>query len=172
MRQRQKEGFTLIELMIVVVIVGVLAAIAIPAFGSYVQSSRAAEAPAFLGEIRQRQESYRSEFGQYAAVSADLTDYNPVDLDGSNSQQWIGTATWDQLAARPDGPVRFQYSVVAGAPGGALPAGAISGATLDGTDFWFIARANGDLNNDGVEFQMETNSATNVIMNTSEKGWD
>jgi len=66
--RNRKQGFTLIELMIVVVIIGVLAAVAIPSFQSYMYRSRMSEATTFLGEIKQRQEAYRAEFGLYAGT--------------------------------------------------------------------------------------------------------
>jgi type IV pilus assembly protein PilE len=47
----KKNGFTMIELMIVVVIVGVLAAIAIPIYGKYIKNSRVTEATGRMGEI-------------------------------------------------------------------------------------------------------------------------
>lgn len=65
MTRRRHQGFTLVEMIVVVVIIAVLAAIAIPAFRKYMDSGRAAEAAAMLGEIRTREEAYRAEYGSY-----------------------------------------------------------------------------------------------------------
>ena len=50
--RKKQAGFTLIELMIVVAIVGILAAIAIPAYQDYLARSQAAEAPSLLGGLK------------------------------------------------------------------------------------------------------------------------
>lgn len=50
-RKNDQKGFTMIELMVVVVIVGVLAAVAVPLYGKYVKNARISEATARIGEI-------------------------------------------------------------------------------------------------------------------------
>ncbi len=147
-RRARRAGFTIIELMIVVTIVGVLAAIAIPSFGSYIQRSRASEAFTMLGEIRQREESYRVEFGRYCAVQ-----WNPATYGASGAPQpWNSSMLdWAQLGASPDSPVRFRYRVLAGTPGenSGVPG-------VDDGDFWFVAQAEGDLDGDGITVAFET----------------
>ncbi len=50
-RKPNQKGFTMIELMVVVVIVGILAAIAIPLYGKYIKNARVSEATGRIGEI-------------------------------------------------------------------------------------------------------------------------
>ncbi len=64
---RGKEGVTLLEVMIVVVIVGILAAVAIPAYDNYITRSRRSDAFTALETVRAAQEMYRAEKGFYAS---------------------------------------------------------------------------------------------------------
>jgi len=171
MEMKRTQGFTITELMIAIVIIGVLAALAIPGFTSYIYRSRVSEAATFLGEIKQRQESYRDEFGRYCAVNgSDWGAYNPATIPGLDPVAWTTTPAWSQLGATPDGPVRFQYATVADIPGTSVPAG----SNLNNDDHWFAARARGDLNEDNTSFDMEIYSQSNHIYNSASAkgGWE
>ncbi len=61
-------GFTLIELVVVIAIVGILAAIAIPTFSEQVKKSRRAEAVTVLGDLQLRQERWRSNNTTYGTL--------------------------------------------------------------------------------------------------------
>jgi type IV pilus assembly protein PilA len=50
-RKMNRKGFTMIELMVVVVVVGVLATIAVPMYGKYVKNARVTESTAHIGEL-------------------------------------------------------------------------------------------------------------------------
>ena len=63
---KNKKGFTLIELMIVVAIIGILAAIAIPNFLNYQCKAKQSEAKSSLGSIRVAQEAYFAEYDKYS----------------------------------------------------------------------------------------------------------
>lgn len=65
-------GFTLVELVIVIAIIGILASLAYPAYTEQIRKGRRAEAKSALLDIASRQERYRSDFGFYGDVD-DIT---------------------------------------------------------------------------------------------------
>jgi type IV pilus assembly protein PilE len=60
------KGFTLVELLMVIVIVGILAAIAVPIYTNYLVRARRADAKTVLEQVRAAQEMWRAERGSYA----------------------------------------------------------------------------------------------------------
>ena len=173
-RDLRSTGFTLIELMIGVAIVGILAALAIPTFKSYVYRGRVNEAVTVLNEIKTRQEAYRSRFGNYAAVSGSgdwsSATYTPSTVPGVQAVAWPSSAEWEELGLSPPGPVRFRYATVAGMPGSTPP----TNSNLDETTFWYAAQAEGDLDGDGKTFILEVYSDSRVMYNSASGigGWE
>jgi prepilin-type N-terminal cleavage/methylation domain-containing protein len=152
------EGFSLIELMIVVAITGILAAIAIPTFTDYINKSRTSEATSFLGVIKLRQEAFRSEFGQYLECGGRTTlsgldtldaNYAPRTAPDAVSVGWVPNACFAALSASPDGAVRFIYSWVAGNPTNFGGSGVGAALGIGTADHYFVAQGRGDLDEDG-----------------------
>ena len=133
MIKRIAQGFTLIELMIVVAIIGILAAIAIPNFVKFQCRSKQSEAKTNLKAIYVAQESYRGEFDQYVAVSA--ANYRPT---GSNQ---LGFYAQGQRR-------RYDYSSSATATSFVATAIGITPDTeTPATDTWSISQTNNIANN-------------------------
>jgi len=63
------KGFTLIELMVVIIIVGVLASISVPIYKQYVNKSRAAEGQALCGAVASAEKVYFAEHNAFLAVA-------------------------------------------------------------------------------------------------------
>lgn len=72
---RNQRGFTLVELMIVIVIIGVLAAIAVPAYSSYVSKAQERTCEANRRTISTAATMYYIENNEYADDIEDLSDY-------------------------------------------------------------------------------------------------
>ena len=77
---RKQLGVTLSELMVTVVIVGILAAVAIPSYANYMKKGRRAAAQAHLMEIAQRQQEYLLDARTYASTLATLGVTTPTDV--------------------------------------------------------------------------------------------
>jgi type IV pilus assembly protein PilA len=155
---RRRRGFTLIELMIVVVIVGVLATLAVVGYRKLVQASHVSEATGMVQSIRVAQEGYHSETQQYANVSGSLTNFYPAAPQYQVIMAWGGPCStctggvpWSALPVHVDGPVLFGYATIAGIAGGPSPPVSVSVngkalvfPTAPATD-WYIISAEGDL---------------------------
>jgi type IV pilus assembly protein PilE len=100
-------GFSLIELMITVAIIGILATVAYPAYTGSVLKGRRAEARAALAELLLQQERYLTQSGSYMTFSAGATGANGTTRAGGSvaipfkttSGNNSGTAAYDLAAA-------------------------------------------------------------------------
>jgi prepilin-type N-terminal cleavage/methylation domain-containing protein len=75
--RKSNKGFTLIELMIVVVIIGILAALAIPRFMRSTTKAKQSEAKQLLKQIYTMQQAYRQEFDNYCLNGVTATAAAP-----------------------------------------------------------------------------------------------
>jgi type IV pilus assembly protein PilA len=129
---KDSQGFTLVELMIVVAIIGILAAIAIPNYLNYQMKAKTAEAKTNLGAIKTSQESYRADNDVYLTCAT-----APANLPGNAKAAFTGNADFTALGYAPAGDVYYSYGVNALAAGAAVtPA--------------YVAFAEGDLDVDGT----------------------
>jgi prepilin-type N-terminal cleavage/methylation domain-containing protein len=158
-------GFTLVELLVVVVIAATLSLLAVALMNSHLQSSKSVEGLTMVQSIRAAQERYRSENGTYLDVSSEGGFYpdEPTELSGDEKRAFfygVGDDThadngrWLQLLPTAPGPVRMGYLTNAGAPGRAMtePEFEVPGLVWpDPTEPWYVIQAVSDLDADGVQ---------------------
>jgi type IV pilus assembly protein PilA len=163
--ERSEQGFTLVEVMITVVIVGILASLAVFGVNKYIHASKTGEALQMIGSIKSSQEAYKAEMMSYLDVSGakDITNasFYPGYPPGKKVWAWGSTdttigANFQLLGVTTDAPVRFVYACAAGGPAD-KPSAANLGTTSVGNwptaatgQQWYVVNAKADLDGDGV----------------------
>lgn len=107
------KGFSLVELMIVLAIVGILASIAYPGYASYITRSRRIEGQMALLDIMQQQERFYSLHNTYVAFSADSPDPDAQRFKWWSGGAAVGSAYELRGAACPDSDITECIEVTA-----------------------------------------------------------
>jgi type IV pilus assembly protein PilA len=180
-RARRSRGFTLIEMMITVAIVGIIATIAVVAYRAKIRSSKTVEATQLIEGIRAAQDAYKAETGGYADISKSVTSFYPAATPGLFTTAWGAACAsaicntnmdWSRINVQPTSPVQFGYATVAGTPS-VTPAGKavafnVNGKAIDLTALnghaWYVVAARGDTNGDGVFVNLYATSAGGDVM--------
>jgi len=162
------------ELMIVVVIIGVLATIAVFMFTRHVAKAKASEVPAMFAELKLREQQFHLEFEEYLQTAADDNTFFPTSAPGSTAQsydlatspvppapqdtKYDGKPSWQTLRINPDKTLLYcRYLVRAGAGGDPANVGLVAAAApfnLNGALAlpainWFYVLATCDFDGDG-----------------------
>jgi type IV pilus assembly protein PilA len=186
-RRARSRAFTLVELAIVVVVVGILAVIGAVAYSRHRATARTAEATNLTAAIRVAQEAFKSERGVYAAVSTNTSSFYPATAPGRFVTQWGGACSncvdgdpdgWKKLSMSTAGPVMYGYATVAGIGGADLggtpspPSAGLTTAsafaeaatTIKATDPYYVTVAWGDTDGNGTPCIVLSYSTSNQLV--------
>jgi prepilin-type N-terminal cleavage/methylation domain-containing protein len=178
-------GFTLVELMVVVAIVGILAVIGLASFRARVFGSKSAEALAMMQSIRAAEERWRADNLTYLNVSQSGAWY-PATPTTRTKRAFFNTGTcgvpvnntddcrWKLLNPAQVGPTEFGFMLTAGPPGTAMTAldpkarpTNWAGWPANG-DHWFVLQAIADADGDGTYAKFVSSSIRGDVYRENE----
>jgi len=112
MGKQRTRGFTLVELMIVVAIIGVLASVAIPSFLNYQLTSKRAEAFANLASLAKAQKAFYAEFNTYVSVPSEPSGVLGLPPTTIKRDKASIDVAFQAVGWQPEGDVFFDYDTV------------------------------------------------------------
>ncbi|MCX5782890.1 MAG: type II secretion system protein [Elusimicrobia bacterium] len=108
----KRNGFTLVELAVIIVIIGVLAAFGVPRFREAVERSKAGEAFNYLTSVRSAQERYHAKNAQYANLISNLDVDAPAPKYFTLGTVTAGKDKWSLTLMRAGAPAGYgDYTV-------------------------------------------------------------
>lgn len=177
-RLRHRRGFTVIELLIVVAIIGILSTIAVIAYQKYVAQARKSEVFSMIASIKSSQEAYKAETSQYVSTGSGETDYYPqLGSDEPEPKTWDpdgdSKTAWKALGVSPPKSALYCGYVSIAGPANSLGGAGARGITLFNnqapTRPWYYIRVECDFDGDsGVNSSFETTFENEIVFTDNE----
>ena len=86
----KRKGFTLVELVIVIVIVGILSIVAVPIYRGYTRKAMGTEAKSLLGAIQTAEKVYYAEMSEYLVTTGKVSFEQTLDVDARANKYFTG----------------------------------------------------------------------------------